>query len=130
MNNNKKQVQRKGRTLAVSVDSLLESPRFKIAMDVFEEDPMLMRAILIELGMEAQNVAKYTIISEAMKMYSLPRYELKPYLSSINDFTRYNIWWGMSEVEQRYYSMNPKGELTKKEARELLKKIKKDLGMK
>lgn len=127
---NQNRLQRRGRTLAITVDALLESPRFKIAMDMYEEDPMLLRAILIELGMEAQNVAKYKIMNETMQHYKLPWCELKPYLAQVTDFNKYNIHWNMSEAEKIYYSKNPKGLLTKKEANELFRSIKKQLGMK
>lgn len=116
--------QRKGRTLKMTIDDLFESPRFKIALEMFEEDPMLLKAIFIELGLETQNVTKYKIISEMTKMYSLGSHALKAYLVTVNDFDKYNIHWNMSPVELRYYSLNPKGLLPKREARALFKKIK------
>lgn len=122
-------VQRRGRNLALTVEELIASKRLKIAIDLFDVDPMLMRAILIELGMEAQSVAKYKIISEVMNHNGLDRYELKPLLSSITDFNKYNIWWGLSPIEQRYYMLNPKSELHKKEREELFKKLKDQYGV-
>lgn len=114
----------------MTIDNLLESPRFKIALEMFQEDPMLMKAILIELGLETQNVVKYKIISEVMQKYGMERSSLKPYLAQISDFDKYNIHWGMTPVELRYYSMNPKGLLDKDEARDLFNKIKKQFSNK
>lgn len=122
-------LQRKGRTLMMTIEDLIESPRFNIALEMYKEDPMLLKAILVELGMEAQNVAKYRIISETMKYHSLDKGELKRYLSQVNEFNKYNIYWGMSDLERLYYSKNPKGELGKREARQLFRKLKKQFGL-
>lgn len=126
-----KAFQRKGRTLAITVDDLLNSPRMRIATEIFKYDKDFMRAILIELGMEAQNVAKSCIINEACKgkNYSQPAYFLRPHLQGVTDFDRYNIHWKMSNEEIEYYSKNPKGELSDSESKELLRKIKEKFKM-
>lgn len=120
---------KKGRTLAITVADLLESPRLKIAVDNFNEDPNLLRAIFIELGMESQNVAKNAIIRESMKHIGLDKGELKPVLYDFNNFCTYNIWWNMTPIEVEYYSKNPKGLLPKEEAKELFRKIKLQFGV-
>jgi len=99
---------------------LLESPRFRIALDNYDNDPMLMKAILIELGMESLTVGKNTIIKAYSTHSDFKHYEMAPYLRSINDFTTFNIWWKLSKEEQMLYSADPKHKLTKKQKKVLL----------
>lgn len=113
----------------MTVNDLMESKRLEIAVDMFKHDPMLLKAILIELGMESLNVAKNAIVREVGKYGSLDYFELKPMLTQFSDFQTFNIYWGMSEVEKIYYSKNPKGELSKEEAVILFDKIKKQYGL-
>lgn len=116
-------VQRKGRTLSLTVGELLESPRWKIAMSHFEHDQSFMRAILIELGYEAQNVAKSTIIKQYALHNGLDQYELIPMLRSVNEFNTYGIFWGLSEAERLLYQNDPKFKLTEEERKVLLDKV-------
>jgi len=98
-------VKRKGRTLAFTVDELLESPRLDIALKMFDYDRSMLRAILIELGLECLNVAKYATTKRAIKYHSLNAFELKPLLLELNpdDFNTFSIFWGLSKQEQKYY---------------------------
>jgi len=118
-------VQRKGRTLALTINELLESPRFRIAVDNFKEDPMFMRAILTELGMEAEKVAKSTIIKHYNTFSSLDQYEMLGMLRSVDKFETYNIWWSLNETEKQLYMADPKGQLTPEKRIELLDRLKK-----
>lgn len=118
---------KKGRTLAITVKDLLESKRLEVAVHLFKEDPSLLGAILIELGMESQNVAKYSIIREAMRHNGLDRFELRPMLSRFNDFCTYNIYWGMDEVTKGYYIKDPKLEKTTNDSGAILKEVKSKL---
>ena len=120
---------RKNRTLATTVDDLMSSQRLKIAIHLYEKDPNFLRSIFIELGMESQQVAKYKVITEAMKHHSLGKYNLRPYLSLINDYNKYNIYWGMSPIEQKYYMLDPKCSADVEEKERLLSKVKKQFGM-
>lgn len=121
---------RKGRTLGDTITALLESKRLDIAVEFYTRgDNTFLKALFTELGMECLSVAKHTIIREAMRMNGLDRFELRPYLSSINDFTTFNIHWNMLPTEQQYYAGIIQGNLTDKQKTELFEKIKKKLGM-
>lgn len=119
-------IQKKGRTLGITVDDLLESPRFKLALENYESDPMFMKAILIELGMECLKVGKNTIIKAYATHSSFDQFEMKPFLSNITDFTSFNIWWKLSKLEQQFYIADPKHKLTKRERKVLFEKIRKE----
>lgn len=118
-------VQRKNRTLSLTVKELLESKRFEIAVNNFKDDPMFMRAILIELGAEAERVAKYAIIKQYNLHSSLNQFEMLPLLRNFNDFDSYSIWWSLSEAEKQLYMADPKGQLTPEKRSELLERVKK-----
>ena len=106
----------------MSVDELMQSKRLEIAVKFFKEDPMLLKTIFIELGREAQNVAKHTMMREFKRHEGLDWFlEMRPYLSQYNDFCTYNIWWTMNPQEKLYYSENPKDELPQEEAWKLFK---------
>ena len=121
-------VQRKNRTLAYTVQELLESTRLRIAIDNFKNDPTFLKAIFIELGAESERVAKYTVIKQ-YNMFSggLRNYELLPLLRSITDFTSYNIFWNLSPTEQQLYLGDIKGNLTEEERTVLFEKVKNEL---
>ena len=118
-------VQRKGRTLGLTVNQLLESKRFEIAINNFKDDPMFMRAILIELGAEAEKVAKYCIIKEYNNHSSLDQFEMLGLLRAYSDFDRYGIWWSLSGIEQQLYMADPKALLTPEKRTELLDRVRK-----
>lgn len=120
-------LQRKDRTLNMTVDDLLQSARLNIAVERFKDDPMLLKAILIELGLECLNVAKHRIIREYSKHSAFAQFEMIPYLKSINDFKTFNIYFPLSELEKRYYMADPKNQLSPEERKELFNKIKKKL---
>lgn len=121
-------IQKKGRTLNTTVEDLMESPRLRIAIDNFDNDPMLLKAILIELGYEAQSVGKNTIIKHYATHSSMDAFEMTPYLRNVSEFTTYNIWWKISKAEEAYYMamVNNKG-ITKTERKKLFKKVHKEL---
>lgn len=114
---------RKGRTLAITVDDLLDSKRFQIAIRNFNEDPMLMKAILIELGMESMNVAKNTVIKKYALNGSLNQYEMIPLLRSLNTFDTFNIWWSLTPKEVALYQADPKFKMGDLERRILLSEV-------
>lgn len=121
-------IQKKGRTLAVTVNDLMESQRLRIAIENYENDPMLLKAILIELGYEAQSVGKNTVIKQYATHSGMSAFELTPYLRNISDFTTYNIWWKLTAAEQAYYlaEVNNKG-ISKREKKKLFKKVHQEL---
>jgi hypothetical protein len=84
-----------------------------------------MRAILTELGMEAEKVAKSTIIKHYNTFSSLDQYEMLGMLRSVDKFETYNIWWSLNETEKQLYMADPKGQLTPEKRIELLDRLKK-----
>lgn len=127
MRKHKQMVQRKNRTLAYTVQELLESPRLRIAIDNFKNDKSFLRAILIELGAESERVAKYTVIKQYNTFHGLNQFELLPMLREVSDFTTYNIFWALSPTEQQLYLGDIKGNLTEEERTALFEKVKKEL---
>lgn len=123
--------QRKGRTLALTVNELLESKRFQIAVDNFKRDPMFMKAILIELGKGCLEVGKNTVIRKYGKVSSLPNFEMIPYLRNIgiDDFNTFELFWALSPAEVALYTADPKGELTEEEKDVLFEKVAKQFGL-
>lgn len=112
------------RTLNTTVEDLLCSKRFEIAVNNFKDDPMFMKAILIELGQEAMNVSKNAVIRCYGMHSSLDAFELKPLLRNLSDFDTYNIFWSLSPLEQKLYMADPKAKLTAEERTELLERLK------
>lgn len=116
---------RKDRTLAVTVESMLQSPRLRIACENLQSDPMLLRAMLIEFGLECLNVAKSTVIKRYNMHSSMSQFELLPLLRATSDYTTFNIWFGLSPEESALYLVDPKFKLTKEERLELQDKVRK-----
>ena len=117
--------QKKNRTLALTVVAMMESPRLRIACENLQNDPMLLKAMLIEFGHECLNVAKATVIKHYATHSSLCQRDLLPYLRSINDYTTFNIWFNMSDIEKRLYTLDPKFKLSKEERLALQEKVRK-----
>ena len=116
---------KKGRTLAVTVTDLFESPRLRIAVENFPTDPQLLKALFLELGMECTLVTKSKIIKEYSKHSKFNSFEMIPFLRSITDFTTYNMYWNLSSIEQKLYCVDPKFTLTKDQRLKLQDKVKK-----
>ena len=124
-----KRVKRAGRDLAFTINELMGSKRLEIAVEMFQRgEPLMLKAIFTELGLEAESVAKYSIIKKVNNMYGMPMRDLKPYLSRYNDFHTYNLWWNMTPVEQEYYLAKING-TTDEELVKLLEKVKKKFNM-
>lgn len=129
MGNGVKKVKRAGRDLALTINELMQSKRLEIAVEMFQKgEPLMLKAIFTELGLEAQNVSKYTIIKKVNNMYGMPMRDLKPYLSRFDEFITYNLWWGMTPVEQQYYMAKIEG-ASEKELSDLLEKVKKKFNL-
>lgn len=121
-------LQKKDRTLEMTVDDLMSSKRMEIAIDYYPLAPQLLRNLFIELGEASQQAAKSVIISEynmfgskkekkviaedgnveAVKLAGLDQYEMVPYLRGITEFNRYNTWWKVTEgLERDIYMADP-----------------------
>lgn len=116
---------RKGRTAMMTINDLFESPRLKIAVENFDKDRQLLKAIFVEIVAEATQVAKNRIISEYSKHSKFHAFEMIPHLRSVTDFTKWNIHWGLSPEEIQLYLIDPKFKLTKQERLELQDKVRK-----
>lgn len=138
-------IQKKDRTLEITVDDLLSSPRFKIAINYYDFCPELLRNLFLEVGEESQQVAKNVIISEynmfgskkervvkkedgsseTEKVSGLDQFELTPYLRGIKTFARYNVWWKITEgLERDIYMADPTFQLDKHGRKQLIVKLK------
>ena len=75
--------------------------------------------------MEAQDVTKNTMIRAVSCSEGLDKFELKPYLASINTFTTYNMYFSqLCEVGRHYYMKDPHFQITDPvEKKRILKEI-------
>lgn len=128
MSKEKKVSQKKNRTLALTIDELLDSVRFEIAVRNFKSDPMFMKAILIELGNEVFNVTKNTVIRKYNTFSGLDQFEMLPVLREVSpsDLTTFNIYFGLTPLEQKLYIADPKMTLDEDERKLLLDKLKQE----
>lgn len=134
-------VQRSKRDLALTIRELMESKRLDIAIRNWENDPMLLKAILTELGLEVMRAVKDRIIRVVGKSYGkgwvdevtglvrgkgLQQYELLPVLREldVDDFNNFNIYWGLSPLEAELYLADIKGNLTPEERKAVFEKVK------
>lgn len=116
-------VKRKGRTAAYTIDQMMESVRWRIAVDYFDMDKSFMRAMLIELLWECTNVTKSTLIKRYAQHSSLSAFEMIPFLRATDEFDTYNLWYSLSEQERDLYLGDIKGTLSKEQKAELLEKV-------
>lgn len=125
----KNRFQRKGRTLKTTIDDLASSKRLEIAVHLFPIDKGFLEAMLVELGLEAQIVARNCTMRKFKQHEGLDWFnEMKPMLSRFDDFNTYNIHFTqLDEVSRRYYLKDPKLELGLEERRKVLNEIKKEL---
>lgn len=120
---------KRGRTAALTIKDLMNSQRFKLAVEFIDADPMMMFAILVELCQESARVQK----SELIKTYSvsndLDLKEMRPLLMNCEAGNTWNIYWSLSPIEQKLYSLDPKNAKSKEERLELLEKLKSQFGL-
>lgn len=119
----RKKVQRRGRTIQLTLNELFESPRFRIAVSLFPSDPSFMRAILTELYLDTVTVVKSKLIKTYNNYNGLDQYEMIPLLRSVNDFDSFQSYWGLSPIEAQLYSTDPKFKLSDLERADLLAKL-------
>lgn len=119
----RKYVQRKDRNLQFTIDQLFDSVRFKLAVEFFDKDPMLLRALITEICLETMNVVRSTLVKTYNNHNSLTAQNMIPLLRSVNEFNTYNIYFSLSPAELKLYAEDPKGLLSTEERYELLTKI-------
>lgn len=135
-------MQKKERDLKLTLEDLFNSLRFKIAVEYYPIEPQLLKDLFFEVGLAAEQCAKNTIISEYNKYGSkkilkeggvgsittekgLDQYEIIPYLRSITNFNRYNIWWKpKTDLEKSLYANDPTFKLDYSGKVELVNKLK------
>lgn len=122
-------IKKKGRTLSFTVKELMESERLKLAIQFFDKDPLLMKAILTELALESLMVGKNTIIRR-VNASSLDKFELIPWLRSLDldEYNTFNIYWGLTDVERQLYLAKVNG-ATKEEMDAIVDKVNSRLGV-
>lgn len=114
----------------LTINELIDSPRFKIANEVFPKDSSLMKAMLVELVHETMNVVKSTLVKIINTRQGLDKFEIVPLLRGVmpDEYRTFNIYWGMSDVEQKLYLAKVNG-ATPEELQELTLKVKSKLGI-
>lgn len=138
---------KKGRTIAITVDELLDSIRLKLAVEAFNRgDKSFLKPLLIELCLEIFLATKSTLTKRVGKAAGpgwispttgesigkgLTAGELTSYLRSLTPdvLNNLNIHWGLSAVERELYSKDPKGQLGEQERKELFDRVKRRFGM-
>lgn len=127
---NNKNVQRRGRTLSLTVKELMESQRLKLAVELYDKDPLLLKAIFTELALGSLSVGRNTIIKRVSMNDGLPKYHLIPLLRSIDldEFNTFDLFWGLSEQEQKLYIAKANG-ASKEELEKMVDGVNKRLGI-
>lgn len=107
---------RKGRTLSITIDELLESKRLEYAIKLFSKGKkMALKAILVELGLECLDVARVNTTRRAVSYKSLVTDDLLLVLRAMtpDDFNTFNIHWNLSKPEQDLYLAEISGDNVK-----------------
>lgn len=123
----KKFVQRKGRNLNFTINEMLDSVRWRIAIQNFNQDRSFMEALLTEFGLECLTVAKNKVIKTYNMNSGLAQFEMAPLLRNIGveEYDTFNIYFSLSEAEQALYLGDIKGTLTEEKRTELLDRVRK-----
>lgn len=138
---------KKGRTVAITVDELLDSVRMKIAIDAFNRgDRSFLRPLLIELCLSVFECTRSAITRRVGKAAGpgwispltgepigkgLTAGELTSYIRSLDiDIVQgMQAHWSLSEAEKALYMADPKMQLSDEERSNLLERVKRRFGM-
>lgn len=102
---------RKGRTLRLTIKEFIASERFKLAVEAaYKGNPSYLEALILEIGFEAQEVTKNTLIRVYGKHYSLDKFEIKNLLRQHNEFETYNLWPKITPTEIKMIRADIDGE--------------------
>lgn len=112
------------RGIAITVEDLMQSVRLKIAVQNFETDPMLLKAILTEFALELFSCTKNTVIKRYNTFSGLTQESMLPLLRSIapDEVLNANVFWNLSPIEIQLYLAEKNG-MPKEERTKLLEKL-------
>lgn len=138
---------KKGRTIAITVDELLDSIRLKLAVEAFNRgDRSFLKPLLIELCLEIF-LATRSVLTKRVGKAAGPGWispttgetigkgltagELTSYIRSLDVgvLDNLNVHWNLTDAEKELYSKDPKGLLSDKEREELFDRVKRRFGM-
>lgn len=122
---------RNKRTFSLTVDEMLESPRFKLALEFAKKDDLsYLKAMLIELGLETMNVVRDTLIRRVRINSDLTGSDLRDCLKGLSpsDYTTFRIGWQLSPIERKLYLAKINGE-SDESIGKLLEKAVKNMGL-
>jgi len=113
------------RTAQIWLKELLDSPRFKLAMLNFEDDPQFMLAILTEIVLETKEITTTRMKKIYAKNFRSNKEIVLDLMTNDINFSGYKSAWKLTPTELRLYSLDPKFEKSQEERRKLLKVIQK-----
>lgn len=124
-------MRRNKRTYSLTVDEMLESPRFKLALEFANKNDLsYLKAMLIELGLETMDVVRDTLIRRVRFNSDLTGEDLRNCLKilSPSDYTTFKISWQLSPIERKLYLAKINGE-SDEYIEKLLEKAVKNIGL-
>lgn len=111
----------RNRTAQVWLKELLDSPRFKLAMLNFEDDPQFMLAILTEIVLESKTVTVDRMKRIYGKNFRATKQFVLDLMENDTDFSGFESSWKLTPTELKLYTKDPKFEMTQSERAKYLK---------
>lgn len=112
------------RTAQVWLKELLVSPRFKLAMLNFQDDPQFMLAILTEIVLETKEITTARMKRLYAKNFRSTKEFILDIMTNDTDFSGFKSSWALTPTELKLYSKDPKFEMSAEERSRYLKIIK------
>ena len=113
----------RNRTAQRWLKELLDSPRFKLAMLNFEEDPQFMLAILTEIVLETKTVTVDRMKRIYGKNFRSTKQFVLDLMDNDTDFSGFEGSWKLTPTELKLYTKDPKFKMTQAERFKYLKII-------
>lgn len=114
----------KERTAQAWLKELIGSPRFKLAMLNFEDDPQFMLAILTEVVLETREVTVSKMKSIYGKNFRSNKEVVLDLMTNYTNFVGFKSSWSLTPTELKLYMLDPKFEATKKQRSRYLNIVK------
>lgn len=114
----------KERTAQAWLKELIGSPRFKLAMLNFEDDPQFMLAILTEVVLETREVTVSKMKSIYGKNFRSNKEVVLDLMTNYTNFVGFKSAWSLTPTELKLYMLDPKFEATKKQRSRYLNIVK------